>query len=77
MIKHKFFLSLAFNLAEKNLGKTGNNPSVGCVIVKNNSVLSSGVTSINGRPHAEFNALNIVLCIFTLNYTYGLTSVYK
>lgn len=58
MIKHKFFLRLAFNLAEKNLGKTRNNPSVGCVIVKNNSVLSSGVTSINGRPHAEFNALN-------------------
>ena len=58
MIKHKFFLSLAFNLAEKNLGKTRNNPSVGCVIVKNNSVLSSGVTSINGRPHAEFNAIN-------------------
>ena len=28
------------------------------MIVKNNSVLSSGVTSINGRPHAEFNALN-------------------
>ena len=27
-------------------------------MVKNNSVISSGVTSINGRPHAEFNALN-------------------
>ena len=28
------------------------------MIVKNNSIISSGVTSIGGRPHAEFNALN-------------------
>ena len=55
---HNFYSSLAFNLAEKKLGKTNKNPSVGCVIVKNNSVISSGVTSNNGRPHAEFNALN-------------------
>ena len=55
---HNFFSNLAFNIAEINLGKTQNNPSVGCVIVKKNSVISSGVTSINGRPHAEYNALN-------------------
>ena len=55
---HNFFSNLAFNLAESHLGKTKLNPSVGCIIVKNNSVISSGVTSINGRPHAEFNALN-------------------
>tara|TARA_B100000941_G_scaffold103241_1_gene72266 strand:+ start:140 stop:1207 length:1068 start_codon:yes stop_codon:yes gene_type:complete len=55
---HNFFSNLAFNLAESNLGKTNKNPSVGCVIVKNNSVISSGVTSINGRPHAEYNALS-------------------
>ena len=55
---HNFFSNLAFNIAEKNLGKTNKNPSVGCVIVKNNSVISSGVTSINGRPHAEYNALS-------------------
>ncbi len=55
---HSFFSTLAFNIAENNLGKTSKNPSVGCVIVRNNSVISSGVTSINGRPHAEFNALN-------------------
>jgi len=55
---HNFFSNLAFDLAEKNLGKTKTNPSVGCVVVKNNSVISSAVTSINGRPHAEYNALN-------------------
>ena len=57
-INHNLFSNLAFNLADKNLGKTNKNPSVGCVIVKNNSVISSGTTSYNGRPHAEFNALN-------------------
>ena len=57
-INHNFYSKLAFNLAEKNLGKTNNNPSVGCVIVKNNSVISSAVTSFKGRPHAEFNALD-------------------
>ncbi len=55
---HNFFSNLAFNIAENNVGKTNKNPSVGCVIVKNNSVISSGVTSINGRPHAEYNALS-------------------
>ena len=54
---HNNFLKLAFNIAKVNLGKTKSNPSVGCVVVKNNSVISSGCTSINGRPHAEFNAL--------------------
>ena len=55
---HNFYSNLAFNLAEQNLGKTNTNPSVGCVIVKNDSVISSAVTSKSGRPHAEFNALN-------------------
>jgi len=56
-INHNYFLNLAFQLAEKNLGHTGTNPSVGSIVVKNNSVIATGVTSINGRPHAEFNAL--------------------
>ena len=57
---HKFFLNLAFQIAENNLGQTGRNPSVGSIVVKNNTVISSGVTSTNGRPHAEYNALNKV-----------------
>ncbi len=55
---HNYYLDLAFQLAEKNLGQTKLNPSVGTVIVKNGTVISSGVTSLQGRPHAEFNALN-------------------
>ena len=59
MIKnHNIYLDLAYELAENNLGKTGLNPSVGAVLIKDDAVISSGVTSINGRPHAEFNALN-------------------
>ena len=54
---HNHYLSLAFNLARINLGKTNSNPSVGCVVVKNGCVISSGYTSKSGRPHAEYNAL--------------------
>ena len=54
---HKYYLSLALNIARTNLGKTKLNPSVGTVIVKNSIVIATGTTSINGRPHAEFNAL--------------------
>ena len=57
-INHNFFLELAFQLAEKNLGQTGQNPSVGSIVVNNNTVISSGATSVTGRPHAEFNALD-------------------
>ena len=56
------YLDSVNNLSIKNLGLTGVNPSVACLIVdyKNNSrgvVLSYGVTSKSGRPHAEINAL--------------------
>ena len=55
----KFYLKLALNLAKQNEGLTGENPSVGCVIVKNNKILSLSKTSINGRPHAEDNAIRL------------------
>ena len=35
---HSNYLKLAFNIAKVNIGKTKNNPSVGCVVVKNESV---------------------------------------
>ena len=57
-INHNFYSNLAFYLGENNLCKTSKNPSVGCVVLKNSSVISSAVTSVNGRPHAEFIALN-------------------
>jgi len=54
---HKFFMSLALQQAMKNLGNTNENPSVGCVLTKKNSLLSAGFTNLNGRPHAEYNAI--------------------
>jgi len=53
----KRFMRLALNLASDRTGLTGENPPVGCVIVKNNEVISVGQTGINGRPHAEYNAI--------------------
>ena len=57
-INHNYYLNLAFQLAETNLGFTKLNPCVGSIVVKNGSVISSAVTSKNGRPHSEYNALN-------------------
>ena len=51
-------IKLAIEKAKLNLGYTGDNPSVGCLVVKNNSVISSATTSKNGRPHAEYLALS-------------------
>ena len=51
------YMSLALNLASARHGLTGPNPSVGCVIVKNDSIISVGQTGYEGRPHAEYNAM--------------------
>ena len=53
-----YFMELALQQATRSLGNTRENPSVGCVVVKNNHLISAGYTSIGGRPHAEMNALN-------------------
>ena len=51
-------MNLALMQANKNLGNTKTNPSVGCVIVKNNCVINGACTGISGRPHAESIALS-------------------
>jgi diaminohydroxyphosphoribosylaminopyrimidine deaminase/5-amino-6-(5-phosphoribosylamino)uracil reductase len=48
----------AITLARANLGRTGANPSVGCVIVKDGAVVGEGATGLGGRPHAEEIALD-------------------
>jgi pyrimidine deaminase RibD-like protein len=47
----------AIALAAAQVGRTGDNPSVGCVIVADGSVVGEGVTGEGGRPHAEELAL--------------------
>lgn len=44
-------------LAQRGLGRVWPNPSVGCVIVKDNVVIGRGFTADGGRPHAETLAL--------------------
>jgi diaminohydroxyphosphoribosylaminopyrimidine deaminase/5-amino-6-(5-phosphoribosylamino)uracil reductase len=51
------FMQMAISLGLRNLGHTGANPSVGCIIVKNNHIIGRGVTAPGGRPHAETIAL--------------------
>ena len=50
-------MEIALDLARSRKGLTGTNPSVGCVIVKNDNIISIGQTSYSGRPHAEANAI--------------------
>ena len=56
--KDKEYMKLAINLASSRKGLTGDNPSVGCLIVKNDKIISIGQTGFDGRPHAEYNAIN-------------------
>ena len=56
-LKDLLYMEIALDLAKVREGLTGSNPSVGCVIVKNDKIISIGQTSFNGRPHAEYNAI--------------------
>ena len=53
-------MEYAIRLASRNLGNTGENPSVGCVITSEDKIISIGVTGRNGSPHAEYDAINDV-----------------
>ncbi len=48
----------ALALAQRNLGVTWPNPSVGCVLTNNGVVVGRGWTQASGRPHAETEALS-------------------
>ena len=57
ILNHLKYINHAHIFAAKNLGKTYPNPTVGCVISKNNKIIAKAVTSSTGRPHAEEIAL--------------------
>ncbi len=56
---HYYHMRSALNLARQGLGRTAPNPTVGCVIIKDNHVVGRGCTAISGRPHAETIALDM------------------
>ncbi|MFZ5736062.1 MAG: bifunctional diaminohydroxyphosphoribosylaminopyrimidine deaminase/5-amino-6-(5-phosphoribosylamino)uracil reductase RibD [Pseudomonadota bacterium] len=51
------FMQLALALGRRGLGRTGTNPAVGAVVVKDGVILGRGWTQDGGRPHAEVEAL--------------------
>ncbi len=53
----RFFIQTAINIAKKNIGIIGENPSVGSILVKNGVIISTGITAKNGGKHSEFVAI--------------------
>lgn len=51
------FMAAAIRLSLRNLGMTGDNPSVGALIVRDGAIVGRGVTAPGGRPHAERQAV--------------------
>ena len=53
------FMRRALALARKGIGRTSPNPAVGCVIVKDGTIVGEGWHRKAGTPHAEIHALNM------------------
>ncbi len=52
------FMAAAIEISKAHLGLTGENPSVGSLVVApDGTVVGRGVTALGGRPHAEIQAL--------------------
>ena len=51
------WMRLALRLANRGQGQVAPNPSVGCVLVRDNRIVGRGWTQPGGRPHAEAVAL--------------------
>jgi len=54
---HEKYMRRALVLARRGLGKTGPNPAVGCVIVREGVIVGEGWHKKAGTPHAEVHAL--------------------
>jgi len=52
-----YMMRRAIAAAMANLGQTWPNPSVGCVIAKDDQILGQAATAKGGRPHAEEQVL--------------------
>jgi len=54
---HAKWMRATLVFAKRELGNVAPNPSVGCLLVKNDIVVGRGWTQRGGRPHAETQAL--------------------
>lgn len=52
------WLAAAARLSWRHVGATAENPTVGCILVRQGRVVGRGVTAVGGRPHAERVALD-------------------
>jgi diaminohydroxyphosphoribosylaminopyrimidine deaminase/5-amino-6-(5-phosphoribosylamino)uracil reductase len=52
-----FHMQRALAIAATGLGRTGENPCVGCTIVRDGVIVGEARTADTGRPHAEEQAL--------------------
>jgi len=57
MMNDEYFMHRAIELAKRGKGYVHPNPMVGCVIVKDNKIISEGFHEYFGGPHAEVNAV--------------------
>ena len=55
----KNYMRMALNLAEKNIGMAGPNPSVGCIVVHNGHIVGRGWHEYDRMDHAEVRALSM------------------
>jgi diaminohydroxyphosphoribosylaminopyrimidine deaminase/5-amino-6-(5-phosphoribosylamino)uracil reductase len=53
------WMEMAYGLAEKARGRTGPNPLVGAVVVRDGTVVGHGYHEEPGKPHAEILALGM------------------
>lgn len=58
VVKDRFYMQMALDLAARGTGFTSPNPLVGAVVVKDQKVVGRGYHEHFGGPHAEVNALN-------------------
>ena len=71
LVNHNKWMSFAILQGLRSKGATGKNPPVGCVIIKNNILLSYGRTGFSGRPHAEEEAIRNVPEKKKINWIYN------
>jgi diaminohydroxyphosphoribosylaminopyrimidine deaminase/5-amino-6-(5-phosphoribosylamino)uracil reductase len=57
-VSDEAFMRRAIELARPRVGLTGDNPAVGCLIVRDGEIVGEAATAPGGRPHAEEQALD-------------------
>lgn len=58
MNKNNYYIKKTIQLAKRSAGRVSPNPMVGCIVVKNDRILSKGYHRYYGGPHAEVEALS-------------------